>query len=273
MREAYEVIPTDRGDRPLGPAWPKAALVVAALVLALAAILLARPETASAAPEDDPGGPILVVGDESNPFSLYYAEILRNEGLNEFDTLKDSASLSAATLRGRDVVILGDVPLGGSQVTALEDWVRAGGNLIAMRPDANLTSLLGLSGPSGTLSEGYLRVNTSQAPGRGIVGETIQYHGAADRYSLSGGAREVAALYSSASTATSNPAVTLRDVGTNGGQAAAFTYDLARSVVYTRQGNPEWAGQNRDSAISDPGLRPNDLFYPNWVNLNKVAIP
>ena len=41
-------------------------------------------------------------------------------------------------------------------------------------------------------------------------------------------------------------AVTLRTVGSLGGRAAAFTYDLAKSVVYTRQGNPAWAGQARE---------------------------
>ena len=42
-----------------------------------------------------------------------------------------------------------------------------------------------------------------------------------------------------------------------GGQAAAFTYDLARSVVYTRQGNPAWAGQERDGELdADPLRRP-----------------
>jgi hypothetical protein len=112
MREAYEVTPIERGGQPLGKAWPKVVLaVVLAVVMALTAALLGRPEAASAAPEDGPGGPILVVGDDSNPFSLYYAEILRNEGLNEFDVVKDSATLSGATLNGYDVVIVGDVPL------------------------------------------------------------------------------------------------------------------------------------------------------------------
>ena len=72
--------------------------------------------------------------------------------------------------------------------------------------------------------------------------------------------------------------MTLRSVGANGGQAAAFTYDLARSVVYTRQGNPAWAGQERDGT---PPVRSDDLFFgakagdvqPDWVDLNKVAIP
>ena len=73
---------------------------------------------------------------------------------------------------------------------------------------------------------------------------------------------------------TSSPAVTVRSVGTSGGQVAAFTYDLARSVVYTRQGNPAWAGQERDGQAP---IRPDDLFFggsqPDWVDLTKVAIP
>ena len=120
-------------------------------------------------------------------------------------------------------------------------------------------------------------VETASAPGAGIVADTIQFHGTADRYTLSG-ATSIAALFSDPTTATSNPAVTLRTVGPNGGQAAAFAYDLARSVVYTRQGNPAWAGQERDGVAP---IRSDDLFFgnasgdpqPDWVNLNKVAIP
>ena len=64
--------------------------------------------------------------------------------------------------------------------------------------------------------------------------------------------------------------MTLRSVGSSGGQAAAFTYDLARSVVYTRQGNPAWAGQERDGVV---GIRPDDMFYSTWLDTNKIAIP
>ena len=126
-------------------------------------------------------------------------------------------------------------------------------------------------------SNGYLKVNTASGPGAGIVNQTIQFHGTADRYTL-GGAEAIATLFSDANTATANPAVTLRSVGSNGGQAAAFTYDLAKSVVYTRQGNPAWAGEDRDGSAP---IRSDDLFYgaeagdvrPDWVDLNKVAIP
>ena len=120
-------------------------------------------------------------------------------------------------------------------------------------------------------------MNTGSDPGAGIVGSTIQFHGTADRYLLNG-ATAVATLYSTATTATLNPAVTLRSVGSSGGQAAAFIYDLARSVVYTRQGNPAWAGQERDGVV---GIRPDDIFFgakvgdvqPDWVDTNKIAIP
>ena len=227
-------------------------------------------------PDEGPGGPVLVIAKGSNPFTRYYAEILRAEGLNAF-TVRDIANVTPASLAGFDVAILGEFALTGSQVTMLSDWVTAGGDLVAMRPDKQLAGLLGLTDAGSTLSNAYMRVDATRSPGAGIVSETMQFHGAADRYALNG-ATSVATLYSNASTATSAPAVTLRTVGTNGGRAAAFTYDLARSVVLTRQGNPAWAGQERDGQAP---IRSDDLFFgaasfdpqPNWVDLSKVAIP
>ena len=220
--------------------------------------------------------PILVITNAADPFSQYYAQILLTEGLNEF-ALEDVSSISNATLPQYDVVLLGQTALTSSQVTTLSNWVNAGGNLIAMRPDKQLAGLLGLSDAGATLSEGYLLVNTSSVPGAGIVDQTIQFHGTADLYSLAG-APPLATLYSDAVSATANPAVTLQSVGVNGGQAAAFTFDLARSIVCTRQGNPAWAGQERDGI---PPMRSDDMFFgaasfdpkPDYVDLNKVAIP
>jgi hypothetical protein len=216
----------------------------------------------------DLAGPILVISSTMNPFSAYYAEILRNEGLNAF-AVNDIATLSADVIASYDVVIVGEMALTTGEVTMLSDWVNAGGHLIAMRPDKKLAGLLGLSDLSSTISDAYLLVNTSSGPGAGIVNQTIQYHSTADRYGLNGAA-SLATLYSNSTTSTSSPAVTLRTVGTNGGQAAAFTYDLARSVIYTRQGNPLWSGQERDGQAP---IRSDDLFYPAWVDLDKVAIP
>jgi hypothetical protein len=227
-------------------------------------------------PNEGPGGPILVVGWSSNPFSRYYAEILRAEGLNEF-TVNDISSVTPATLAAYDVVILGDMPLSAGQVTMFSNWVNAGGNLIAMHPDKQLAGLLGLSVQPSIRVNGYLLVDTTTSPGAGITNQTIQFHGASDLYSLAG-ATSLATMYSNAVTPTTNPAVTLANVGANGGQAATFTYDLARSIVYTRQGNPFWSGQERDGVSP---IRSDDLFFgaafldvqPDWVDFTKIAIP
>jgi len=226
-------------------------------------------------PTDGPGGPILVVSSTGNPFSRYYAEILRAEGLNAF-SVNDLSTVTATTLAGYDVVILGEVPLSVAQATMFTDWVNAGGNLIAMRPDKKLATLLGLTSLPSTLTNAYLAVDTVTTPGTGIVTTPIQFHGSADVYSLSG-ATEVASLYSGPLAATPNPAVSMMNVGPNGGHAAAFTFDLARSIVYTRQGNPAWSAQERDGFVP---IRSDDLFFgasstdgqPDWVNLDKVAI-
>jgi hypothetical protein len=221
-------------------------------------------------------GPILLVGTNSNPFSLYVSEILKAEGLNMFDVL-DVSAVSKPALAGYDVVILGETPLAAAQADTLAEYVKNGGNLIAMRPDKRLAGLLGLRDNGGTSANAYLQIDTTTPPGEGIVAEPIQFHGAADLYSLNG-ARGVARLFSNPSTPMSYPAVTLRTAIGQGGSAAAFTFDLAKSVVYTRQGNPAWAGQNRDA---NGPIRSNDLFFgnaafdpePDWVDRGRIAIP
>jgi hypothetical protein len=240
-----------------------------ALAASMLIILIAAPAKAAIPPP--PGGPILVVTASGAATGSYYPEILRAEGLNEFD-VKSPTALTAGTLAGYDAVVLA-APVTSAQADALSAWVTAGGNLVAMRPGAQLATLLGLTASGGTLANGYLKVDTGSAPGTGIAADTIQYHGTADRYTLTGGARAVATLYSNATTATSNPAVTQRDVGS--GHATAFTYDLAQSVYLTRQGNPAWVGTDHDG---DGLTRSVDMFEApsggtDWLNRSKIAIP
>jgi hypothetical protein len=245
------------------------------VLIAAAGTLWATRGHAQSVPGQGPGGPVLVVTDAGDPFGRYDAEILRAEGLNEFAVI-DKANLNTATLASYQVVVLAHTTsLSAAQVTTLNDWVQGGGNLIAMRPDKQLAGLLGLADAGGTLANGYVKVDTGSGPGAGITGATMQFHGTADRYTLNG-ATSIAALYTNATAATANPAVTLRSVGTHGGQAAAFTYDLAQSVVYTRQGNPDWAGQERDGQTDV--IRSDDMFFDfnsaqSWVDMTKVAIP
>ncbi len=214
--------------------------------------------------DQGPGGPILVVAGSSNPFGRYYAEILRTEGFNEF-AVADLSSVSSSTLSSYDVVILGDMPLSSSQAQMFSNYVSAGGNLIAMRPDKQLASLIGLSSFGSTLSDAYLAVN-STGPGAGIVSQTIQFHGTADLYS-NVNATVVATLYNNSSSPTASPAVTLRSSGS--GQIAAFTYDLARSVVYSHQGNPAWYTVARASGGLAMAWNP----FVGWVDNSRMAIP
>src|SRR6266700_47849 len=120
--------------------------------------------SAASSPTQGPGGPILIVTTANNPFSLYYAEILRAEGFNAF-TVSDIASVSATSLATYDVVILGQMSLTATQVTMFSNWVNAGGQLIAMRPDKQLAGLLGLTDAASTIANAYLLVNTATGPG------------------------------------------------------------------------------------------------------------
>ncbi|PVY38664.1 Ig-like domain-containing protein, partial [Pontibacter virosus] len=221
------------------------------------------------APAAGSGESILVISSSSNKFSQYPSEILIAEGLNGFSTT-DISAVTTDLLSRYDVVIVGHMPLSDSQVTMLSNWTNAGGVMIAFRPDAKLAPIMGLTPAGGTLANQYLLVHTSSGPGKGVVNHTIQFQGTADLYQVSG-ATNLATLYSGANTATSYPAVTMNSVGDQGGTAVAFTYDLAKSVIYTRQGNPEWAGQKRDGQ-SGP-IRSDDQFYPDWIDLSKVSIP
>lgn len=222
-----------------------------------------------------PGGPILVVTASGSPHGKYYAEILRTEGLNHFE-LKDISTITAGVLANFDAVVLSEMSLTQPQADMFSTWVNSGGNLVAMRPDKKLAGLLGLTDAGTTRANQYMQINTGSAPGAGITSSTMQFHGTADNYTLNG-ATAIATLFSDASTSTSNPAVIKKDAS-NGGQAAAFTFDLAKSVIATHQGNQAWGGQERDGLAPK---RPNDLFFgakagdvqADWVDLNKIHIP
>jgi len=210
-----------------------------------------------------------VVTSAGDGFGRYLPEILRGEGLNEFD-VADVASLSPGLLAGHGVVVLGSTSVSADQAAMLTSWVQGGGNLVAIKPSTVLAPLLGLAYAGGSISDASI----AAAPGNGVTTNSMQFHGPADLYALNGASP--VATFTDAGSATGRPAVTLRNVGTAGGQAAAFTYNLPQSVVYTRQGNPAWAGLERDNADTPPAaqtLRSDDLFFPDWVDLDRAQVP
>ncbi|HEY6597497.1 MAG TPA: hypothetical protein VI011_25855, partial [Asanoa sp.] len=244
-------------------------LARAAALGAAAAFLATTSPPAPAAVPPPPGGPILVVTSAGDGFGRYLPEILRGEGLNEFD-VADVASLSPGLLAGHGVVVLGSTSVSADQAAMLTSWVQGGGNLVAIKPSTVLAPLLGLAYTGGSISDASI----AAAPGNGVTTNSMQFHGPADLYALNGASP--VATFTDAGSATGRPAVTLRTVGTAGGQAATFTYNLPQSVVYTRQGNPAWTGQERDNADTPPAaqtLRSDDLFFPDWVDLDRAQVP
>lgn len=215
-------------------------------------------------------GSVLVLTDPVNHFTdNYCGAILQTKGIACAAT--DTGNLTAASvLTPYHTVVLADgAPLTTNQVTLVTNWVNGGGNFVAMRPAANLNTLLGIGARSNILPDAYLKIDNTQAPGLGVDGQTLQYHGVADEHPLNAGTRAVATLYSDATTATTFPAVTIRTSGT--GTASAWLFDLARSVVYTREGNPGLAGQAAASADSNP--RVSDRFALGYLDVTKAAIP
>ena len=220
-------------------------------------------ERAAAVEASKGGMPILVLTDghyPGNPFGGYLAEILRGEGLVEFCETERSALVAAADPAARlaayGVVVAAEMDLNAAEEQLLRDYVRAGGVLVAMRPDADLADLFAVrvlgSRPERLVE--HFAVDAQAPLARGIVEQSLQYHGEATHYALAG-ATALAYLYDDADTPSSYPAVTVHRYGN--GSAVAFAFDLAKSIVLMRQGNPEWQNTEGDTM---PGYRPMDLF-------------
>ncbi|HEX5164078.1 MAG TPA: IPT/TIG domain-containing protein, partial [Thermomicrobiales bacterium] len=240
---------------------------IATIVTALALLVgLLVPFVSPASVNAQGAAPILVIVDaaSSNKFGSFIEEMLNAEGINDFE-VRPLTALNSTLLAGREAVILAESSPTSAQITALDNYVNAGGGLIAMRPATGLSATLGVSLQSGTTTDGYMRI-TDTAIGGGLYTDTMQFHGVAKQFQLAG-AREVARLYSTRTGATLFPAVTINDRGA--GKAAMFAYDLPQSVVLTRQGNPANANVDADG---DGRFRTIDL-YRNWADLERSRVP
>jgi hypothetical protein len=216
--------------------------------------------------------PILVLA-SSEGFGSYTGEILKAEGLNEFDLARTSDStIDLKYLRNYDVVILASGNISNRSKKVLSRYVRGGGSLVAFRPPSGLGELFGFSVKGKTIEEGYIKIDTTVGPGKGLTGTTLQFHGQADLYGLVGGSA-AATLYETSEETAGAPAVVISNPGK--GHCAAFSYDLPKSIIYTRQGNPAWAGEERDHI---DGPTATDLFYPRenekqWNDPSRIEIP
>ncbi|MFH0757813.1 MAG: hypothetical protein V2B15_11040 [Bacteroidota bacterium] len=210
--------------------------------------------------------PILLLA-TNHGFGTYTEEILKTEGFRgiEVDSL-NSKKVTVTYLSKFNLVILTESKIDQKKKRMVREFVERGGNLIAFRPDPELAGLFGLKPKLRTISEGYIRVDPSTEQGKGIISNALQFHGTADIYTLGEG-KDIAALFSDRRPVEGYPGVVSNSC--KKGQAIAFLYNLPQSIVYTRQGNPEFAGIEKDGI---PGLRSLDLFAEGWVDTSNNTI-
>lgn len=212
------------------------------------------------------GQPILLLAG-SKDFGSYTGEILKAEGFNEFIAdSADSKNISKAFLAQFDIIILAEQTDDRQTWNLLRKYVQGGGNLIAFQPGQAYDGLFGIEKKPGITGKKYIAIDTSSPEGKSLTGRRIQIHVNAEEYSLKT-ARAVAWFCNKTDSAYEFPAIVTNSFGK--GRATAFLYDLPRNIVYTRQGNPEYAGIEKDSI---PGLRAMDLFTDGWVDSSNNII-
>jgi len=213
-----------------------------------------------------PSYPILLITHPQD-FNAYIGEILKTEGINEFQigSLSDS-EIDLDYLNCFDIVIMGEIPLTKAQINMITLYVDGGGNLITLRPDKRLASLFGLTDATGCIENGYFSIDAGTDIGDGLPSKALQLHCSADKYALNG-AEKIATLYTDPSTPTGYPGTTFHNHGS--GHTIAFTYNLSSNIVYTRQGNPQSAGLEKDGI---DGLRAMDMFNDGWVDISKNTL-
>jgi hypothetical protein len=215
----------------------------------------------------DGSAPILLIVNQDSPnlFGVYLGEILRAEGMNCFHTA-DLSRVQSGVLEKYDIVILAETPLDASQAEMFEAFVSRGGSLVGMRPDDRLGSVFGVKRSGNILSNGYIKTESDHPVSVGINSSTLQFHSDANEYTLAG-AQAVAWLYNDRDTASEYPAITINSFGN--GLSSCWAFDLAKSVAYTRQGNPAFSNQERDG---HPYIRATDMFV-DWIDLERIGIP
>src|SRR6185437_6328632 len=227
------------------------AMLVAVVSLGIAC---AVPAHASLPPANNP---ILIVQDDSSPdpYQNFVPELLATEGLNEFETAQ-LHGLTQSFLSHYDVVILPHLALTNAEAILFERYVATGGVLIGFRPDTRLADTFGVHFLGRDLSEGWLKIDTGTPSGAALDEKILKFHGTADLYRTND-AVPLAMLYEDFYTPTPWPAATANVFGL--GKAILFSFDLTRSVVLMRQGNPQWAGYP-DTHDGHRRMRPSQFF-------------
>ena len=263
-------------NRANSPTTRSATLLLLLMLLAVLMALVARMPQAASPPglAQGPGGPILVITPAGSAAGDYYAEILRNEGLNAF-AVADTSAIDTSVLAAYDTVILAKTMLTSAQVTILSTGSTAGGNLIAMAPDPQLAPLLGLTPAGHESRRGLPAGRYLHRPGNGICRPDDAVPRRADRYSLNGAAALAHALQRCGDGHPVSGAHAERLRGRAVPPRSPTTWRLrsSRRARATRPGPPRSATASPRSVptTSSSATRSSDA-QPDWVDLaNRAA--
>lgn len=200
-------------------------------------------------------------------FGSYATEILKTEGFNEIvpDSLTGE-KITASYLKQFDLVILAESKINPVNLNMVREYVKDGGKLIALHPVPELAELFGVVSQDKNISGGYLLIDTTKEEAKGLSSNYLQFHGDAGYYGING-ARSLANMCSDKSSRESHPAIVSNNYMK--GKTVAFLYNLPQSIVLSRQGNPLYAGIEKDGI---PGLRGMDLFTDGWLDTSNSTI-
>ena len=259
----------------------KRALVTLVLALATGAVVLPvyltsapavhtmtrSPYVVASADGERRGCPLLLVTDPAgvHPLSAYLAEIARAEGWPCTRTATPD-DLTPRALEAAAAVLLTRVSLDEAERQTVRDFVRGGGRLVAMRPDAALADVFGVQPIGGPVTGGDLRLDAAHPATAGLASGALPVHAAVDQYRLAG-AQPVGWWHAGREAVTPSVAVASHVFGE--GRAVLWAFDLGEQVALARQGDPARADQERDGL---EGIRAVDLFADR-LDLATLPVP
>lgn len=212
---------------------------------------------------------IVLIRREQEPeriFAGYLEEVLLAEGLVSYDVLvlRQGEPIRAEQFDSSQVLLLNTAQIDDDEATNLDNFVRNGGSLIAIRPPKALAAVCGLHFGGATTGNGYVIAEERHPLASGLCREPLQYHSQSD-LCLIADADALAWLAVHPHRTTQHPAVTTRQHGQ--GRVAAFTYDLAHSTLTFHQGHSERVEPGPDG-YSRPAYR-----YSGQVDPDRLALP
>ncbi len=205
--------------------------------------------------------PVSVILDDDRFFGHYLEEILLTEGFPYFRTmsLKD---IEKNNPQKYPLSIFSEAEFSGKEIKCILSYVNGGGTIFLMKPNKEMREALNLE-IKGEIRDGYIYWQNERP---------LQFHSEADIYSKKEGISALAYLKQKKKEKDIGLGFFTLELGK--GKIGIFPFNLPKSILLTRQGNPQW----KDSKGDTWGvIRPADLFYrlsgERWIDFENADIP